>query len=98
MTSAIKKPIRKVERLEARVTREQKALFQQAAEIQGKTFTDFIVNALQDVAESVIKEHEIICLTSHEREIFVNSLLNPPKPNKKFIAAAKFYKATLKEE
>lgn len=31
------------ERLEARVSRDQKALFQRAAELQGRTLTDFVV-------------------------------------------------------
>ncbi|GAA6619787.1 DUF1778 domain-containing protein [Scytonema sp. NUACC26] len=40
----IKSERSKTERLEARISKEQKELFQYAAEIQGQTLTDFIVN------------------------------------------------------
>ena len=43
----------KVERLEARVSREQKALFQRAAEIQGRTLTDFMIASVHEAAGRV---------------------------------------------
>jgi len=36
------------ERLEARVSRDQKALFQRAAELQGRTLTDFVIASVHD--------------------------------------------------
>lgn len=83
--------IQKKERIEARITKEQKELFQRAAEIQGRTLTDFVVNSLQEAAGHAIKEFEMISLTDREREIFVEAMLYPPKPNKKLAAAAKAY-------
>lgn len=80
------------ERLEARVTAQQKALFQQAADIEGRTLTDFMLDNLQKAARKVIKEHNIIELSYYDTKILVEALLKPPAPNKTLIRAARRYK------
>lgn len=65
------------ERLEARITREQKDLLQRAADIEGRSLTDFVVAAAQDAAKQAIRDHEIIQLSVRDQEIFVDALLNP---------------------
>ena len=69
------------ERLEARVTAQQKALFQQAADIEGRSLTDFMLDNLQNAARKVIKEHNIIELSASDTKILVEALLKPPAPN-----------------
>lgn len=81
----------KAERLEARVSHEQKKLFQKAADLLGSSLTDFIVNALQKTAKRVIREHETLRLSLVDREMFVKALLNPPKPNSRLLKAVKRY-------
>ena len=80
------------ERLEARITRGQKALFRQAAELQGRTLSDFIVQAASEAATRVVQEHQIITLTAKEQAVFVQALLNPPKPGPRLRAAARRYR------
>ena len=46
-----------MERLEARVSRQQKKLFQRAAELRGVTLTDFLIGALQEAATKTIEDH-----------------------------------------
>lgn len=82
----------KAERLEARVTKEQKELFQRAADIQGRTLTDFVVSSVLDIAKQVIMEHENMILTKQDQEVFVAALLNPPEPSAKLRNAAQRYK------
>lgn len=82
----------KAERLEARVTKEQKELFQRAADIQGRTLTDFVVSSVLDIAKQVIMEHEKMILTKQDQEVFVAALLNPPEPSAKLRNAAQRYK------
>jgi uncharacterized protein (DUF1778 family) len=82
----------KSERLEASITREQKELFQQAADIQGRTLTDFVISSVADAAKRVIQEHEMMVLSVRDREVFVEALLNPPEPSDKLRAAASRYK------
>ena len=54
------------ERLEARISRDQKALFQHAAELQGRTLTDFVIASTHDAAVRVIEETQMIRLSAAE--------------------------------
>lgn len=82
----------KAVRLEARLSRVQKGLLQHAADLSGRSLTDFIVTASQEAANKVIREHEILTLTMKESENFVHTLLNPPKPNTALKNAVKRYR------
>jgi uncharacterized protein (DUF1778 family) len=83
----------KRERLEARVTSEQKALFQRAADLQGRSLTDFVVSALHDAAEDAIRSHHVLTLSAHDSRIFAEALMNPPEPNEYARKAAAEYRA-----
>ncbi|MEW6144480.1 MAG: DUF1778 domain-containing protein [Thermodesulfobacteriota bacterium] len=88
------KPTKK-ERLEARTTSRVKRLIQRAAELEGRTVTDFMQDSLKKAAENVIRKHEeetLIKLSNADSETFVRTLLNPPAPNKKLKRAARLYK------
>ena len=84
------------ERLEARVTREQKQLIEQAAELEGRSITDFIVASTQSAARQVIQERELLKLGARDREVFVRALMNPPKPNEKLRQAIRRYRETIR--
>ena len=79
-------------RLEARVKPEVKALWQKAAELEGRTLTDFVITSVQEAAFKVIERHEKLKLNRDESEAFVNALLNPPQPNESLQSAALRYK------
>jgi len=88
---AIDRRSRKEERLEARVTPEQKRLIARAAALRGFSVTEFVVASAQQAASDAIKDFELLTLHDDARDIFVNALLNPPPPNKSARAAAKRY-------
>ena len=71
----------KLERLEARITREQKRIIERAARLRGTSVTDFVVVSAQRAATDTIKDVEMMSLRGEAREAFVNALLNPPAPN-----------------
>ncbi|MGA7525240.1 MAG: DUF1778 domain-containing protein [Acidobacteriaceae bacterium] len=75
-------------RLEARVPREIKALWERAAALQGKKMTEFVVNSAIEAAHRVLRESELADLTRHDRIAFVEALLNPPAPNARLRKAA----------
>ena len=58
------------ERLEARVTAEQKALLQRAAALEGRTLTDFVVRSVQQAAEQTVRRHEELVLNAREKPGF----------------------------
>jgi uncharacterized protein (DUF1778 family) len=67
-------------RLEARINPELHALIKRAAELQGRTLTDFVVSAVQDAAQRAIEQAEIIRLSLTDQECFARALLAPPEP------------------
>lgn len=84
-----------IARLEARVSPETKALLQKAADLQGRTLTDFVVASVQAEAYRVIEQHQTLKLSIEDSEAFVDALLNPPKPNNALKAAALRYKQAI---
>ncbi len=66
-------------RLEARVTAEVHALLKRAAEIEGRSMTDFIVAAATTAARQTIEQVEVIRLSREGQEVFAAAMLNPPK-------------------
>ena len=81
----------RAERLEARISRDQKALFQRAAALQGRTLTDFVVASAHAAAIRTIEEMQIIRLSAQDSRAFAEALLNPRKPSEKLRAAARRY-------
>ena len=71
------------QRLEARVTPDQKELIERAACVQGRTVTDFVVSALQEMARQAIAEHSVWKLTQEQHKVFIDALMDPPAPNQK---------------
>jgi len=55
-------------------------MLKRAAEIQGRTMTDFVVSAVQDAAQQAIAQSEVIRLSLADQECFAQALLSPPKP------------------
>jgi len=81
----------KRDRLEARVTAQQKELVQRAAELSGRSLSDFIVSSLQTAAEEAMRTHQVLQLTARSTEAFLAALLNPPAPNERLRRAAHEY-------
>jgi uncharacterized protein (DUF1778 family) len=67
-------------RIEARITPDALAVVRRAAEIQGRSISDFVVAAAQEAAHKTVAEVEVIRLSREAQEQFVSLLLNPPPP------------------
>ena len=67
-------------RLEARISTELHVMLKRAAEIEGRTMTDFVVAAVQDAAQRAIEQSGVMRLTLADQECFAAALLSPPKP------------------
>jgi uncharacterized protein (DUF1778 family) len=80
------------ERLEARITPEQKALLQRAADLTGRSLTDFVVSSAQAAAEEAIERQHVINLSARDSLIFAEAILNPAEPNENLRAAARRYR------
>lgn len=82
-------------RLEARVSPEMKALSQKAADLEGRTLTNFVAESSQAEAKRVIEQHLILKLSSKDSVAFTDALLNPPQPNDALKTAALRYKQVM---
>ncbi len=82
----------KRERLEARISPRLKSLLQHAAELQGRSLTDFVVRSAEEAAKEVVRDHMVITLSAEDSRVFAEAILNPPKPNKKLRAEYARYK------
>lgn len=69
------------ERLEARLPAEAKAIIQHAADISGRSLSDFVVSSALAAAEETIRQREVIVLSARDSVTFVEALLNPREPN-----------------
>lgn len=67
-------------RLEARISADLHAMLKRAAEIQGRTMTDFVVGAVQEAAQQAIREADVVRLSLADQKSFAQALQNPPKP------------------
>ena len=86
----------KAERLEARITVQQKRTIAKAAALRGTSITDFVVMSTQRAATETIKESQMLALRGEAQEVFVKAILNPPEPSPAARAAAKRYKRRMK--
>ncbi len=87
----------RTERLEARITAEQKKLFKKAAALMGRSVSDFVVSSAHEAAVRTIERVEIMTLDQTDSEIFVEALLNPSAPSRTLRKAAERYRKTIAE-
>ena len=71
----------KTERLEARVPVFLKRIIQRAADLQGRSLTDFVIATLDKAARETVRERELMTLSADDSLIFAEALINPPAPN-----------------
>lgn len=85
-------------RFDTRLPREQKLFFEKAAVLGGyRNLTEFIVQAVNEKAKEIIKEHEQIIVSERDSEIFFNAITAPAKPNTSLREAAKKHKSHFSE-
>jgi uncharacterized protein (DUF1778 family) len=65
-------------RIEARIAPVALRIVKRAAQLQGRSLSDFVIAAAQEVAQRTIDEAQVIRLSAEDQERFVNLLLKPP--------------------
>jgi len=68
-------------RLEARISPQALAIVRRAAEIQGRSLSDFVVSAAQDAARRTIEKTHVLKLAVEDQRQLVSAILDPPAPN-----------------
>lgn len=77
------------ERIEFRVSKEDKTLFEYATEVSGmKSLSEFVRRAILKEAKAVIAEESRILASQRDKEIFFRALMGEEeKPNEALISA-----------
>lgn len=65
-------------RLEARISPDVHALLKRAAEIEGRSLSDFVVTAARQAAEKAVVQADVITLTYKDQLRFAQALIDPP--------------------
>ena len=89
-------PLRtKAYRFDARLNEDQKLLIQRAADMEGRTLTDFVLQSAQAAAERTLRQRASLILSARETETFVTAILNPPEPGPILLEAVRQYRKRL---
>jgi uncharacterized protein (DUF1778 family) len=88
---AMQQDINKSERLQARIAPEALAVVKRAAELEGRSVSDFVVAAAHAAAQRAIEDAQIIRLSVEDQRRFAEAIIDPPPPNEALRRAAKAY-------
>ena len=87
----MKRELQNTARLEARLPQDVMTRLKRAAEIRGRTLTDFVVAAADEAACRAIEETEIIRLSVEGQRQIAAAILHPAAPTPALKRAAKRY-------
>ena len=96
-TAGMKSSAIRTARVEARIAPEALAVVKRAAEIQGRSVSDFVVAAAQEVAHRTIEETQVIRLSVEDQRMIAEAILNPPDPNDALKRAFEHHRRLIKE-
>ena len=69
-------------RIEARIAPELLATVKRAADLQGRSVSDFVVTATAEAAQRIVSDADMIRLSREASAQVAKLLINPPPPNK----------------
>ncbi len=75
----------KMDRIDLRVTRDQKQVLARAAVLSGLSMSSFLLAKELYEAKKIVSKSESIVLSDRDRDMFYSLLQNPPKPNKNLV-------------
>lgn len=81
------------DRIDVRISKEQKELIRYASELRGfKNLSEFVIFCVNTEANKIITENSLVLSTIEDKKIFLDAILNPPSPNDKLKQAQLNYK------
>ena len=85
-------PNTRTARLEARIAPEALLVVKRAAEIEGRSVSDFVVAAAQEAANRTIEATQIVRLSIEDQRTLADAILNPAEPTPALKRAAERYR------
>lgn len=91
--------IKEQARFNARLSKEQKQLFEKAAYLGGfRSLTDFVILAANQKAREIIRETEQIIASERDGRIFFDAITHPKKPSETLKSALGDYRDFVSEK
>jgi uncharacterized protein (DUF1778 family) len=84
-------------RIEARIAPDALAIVKRAAEIQGRSISDFVVAAAEEAANRTIEQTQIIRLSIEDQRAFAEAIINPPEPTPALRRAFRRHRELIKQ-
>ena len=82
--SALKK-----QRIDLRLTDDDKRMIEEAAAMSNQTITQFMVASASERAAEIIEQHRRLLLNKESWNLVMDAISNPPAPNERLKRAAK---------
>jgi uncharacterized protein (DUF1778 family) len=80
-------------RLDVRISEEDKELIETAARLKGQKMSAFVIENMRRVSNTIIETEKTISLTDPAWDRFVDLVTNPPEPTTSLVNAFKKLKA-----
>jgi uncharacterized protein (DUF1778 family) len=77
----------KEKRIDLRVSQEQKELLERAADLRGMSLSTYVLSHCLPAAQAELEVHQKLVLSDRDRDLFLELLANPPKPEKALVEA-----------
>ena len=77
----------KTNRIDLRVSKEQKELLETAASIKGLSLSSYLLTNCLSIAQADIAEHQKLILSDRDRDLFLSLIADPPQPNQDLVTA-----------
>lgn len=81
----------KQNRIELRASQKEHERLLEAAGFTGMTLSSFLRQAALEKSNEILKSRDAITLSDKDRDLFLEALENPPRPNKRLQQAFKTY-------
>jgi uncharacterized protein (DUF1778 family) len=89
--------IKRAERLDFRISSENKRIIEQAASLNEQTVSDFVLSVTLPIAKEKLAESHVTKLSKRDRDLFLKLLDDDSEPNQNLKKGAKKYQEYLKE-
>ncbi len=87
----------KQDRIELRASQKERERLLEAAMFTGVTLSGFLRQAALEKSDCILKNRDAIALSDRDRDLFLEALENPPKPNTRLQKAFRSYQKRKRE-
>lgn len=79
----------KKQRIDLRLTDDDKSMIEEAAAMSNQTITQFMVASASERAAEIIEQHRRLLLNKESWNLVMDAISNPPAPNERLNRAVK---------